>query len=62
MVSRAYDDRGRAAAVGTVNFAGDLGKLLAPPIVAGAIAISMGWRQLLWLVGLVSLAFMGLLR
>ena len=60
MVSRAYDDRGRAAAVGTVNFAGDLGKLLAPPIVAGAIAISMGWRQLLWLVGLVSLAFMGL--
>ena len=60
MVSRAYDDRGRAAAVGTVNFAGDLGKLLAPPIVAGAIAISVGWRQLLWLVGLVSLAFMGL--
>ncbi len=60
MVSRAYDARGRAAAVGTVNFAGDLGKLLAPPIVAGAIAISMGWRQLLWLVGLVSLAFMGL--
>ena len=58
MVSRAYDDRGRAAAVGTVNFAGDLGKLLAPPIVAGAIAVNMGWRQLLWLVGLVSLAFM----
>ena len=60
MVSRAYDDSGRATAVGTVNFAGDLGKLLAPPIVAGAIAISMGWRQLLWLVGLASLVFMGL--
>ena len=37
MVSRAYDDSGRATAVGTVNFAGDLGKLLAPPIVTGAI-------------------------
>ena len=30
MVSRAYDDRGRATAVGTVNFAGDLGKMIAP--------------------------------
>ena len=60
MVSRAYDDSGRATAVGTVNFAGDLGKLLAPPIVAGAIAVNMGWRQLLWLTGLASLAFMGL--
>lgn len=58
MVSRAYDDSGRSTAVGTVNFAGDLGKMIAPPIVAGAIAISMGWRQLLWVVGLVSLAFM----
>ena len=58
MVSRAYDDRGRSTAVGTVNFAGDLGKMIAPPIVAAAIAVSMGWRQLLWVVGLVSLAFM----
>ena len=58
MVSRAYDDSGRSTAVGTVNFAGDLGKMLAPPIVAAAIAVSMGWRQLLWIVGVVSLAFM----
>ncbi|MYE55059.1 MAG: MFS transporter [Chloroflexi bacterium] len=58
MVSRAYDDRGRSTAVGTVNFAGDLGKMLAPPIVAGAIAVNMGWRQLLWIIGLVSLVFM----
>ena len=58
MVSRAYDDSGRSTAVGTVNFAGDLGKMIAPPIVAGAIAISMGWRQLLWVIGLVSLVFM----
>ena len=58
MVSRAYDDSGRSTAVGTVNFAGDLGKMIAPPIVAGSIAISMGWRQLLWVIGLVSLVFM----
>ena len=58
MVSRAYDYRGRSAAVGAVNFAGDLGKLVAPPIVAGAILINMGWRQLLWIIGLASLAFM----
>ena len=58
MVSRAYDDSGRSTAVGTVNFAGDLGKMIAPPIVTGAIAISMGWRQLLWVIGLASLVFM----
>lgn len=60
MVSRAYDDSGRSTAVGTVNFAGDLGKMLAPPIVAGAIALNMGWRQLLWIIGVVSLAFMAM--
>ena len=60
MVSRAYDDRGRSTAVGTVNFAGDLGKMLAPPIVAGAIAVNIGWRQLLWIIGLVSLVFMAM--
>lgn len=60
MVSRAYDDSGRSTAVGTVNFAGDLGKMLAPPIVTGAIAVNMGWRQLLWVIGLVSLVFMAL--
>lgn len=60
MVSRAYDDSGRSTAVGTVNFAGDLGKMIAPPIVAGAIVVSIGWRQLLWVTGLVSLVFMAL--
>ncbi len=70
MVSRAYDDKGRSAAVGTVNFAGDLGKLLAPPIVTGAIwvhplfaarlGINFGWRQLLIVVGLISLILMAL--
>ena len=58
MVSRAYDDSGRSTAVGTVNFAGDLGKLIAPLIVSGAIVVDIGWRQLLWVIGMVSLAFM----
>ena len=57
MVSRAYDDKGRATAVGTVNFAGDLGKMIAP-LVAGLIAVSMGWRVTFIAVGLAGLAFM----
>ena len=58
MVSRAYDARGRSTAVGTVNFAGDLGKIAAPAIVAGAIAMSLGWRTTIWVVGVAGIAFM----
>ena len=57
MVSRAYDDKGRATAVGTVNFAGDIGKMIAP-LVAGLLAISMGWRATFMVVGLAGLVFM----
>lgn len=57
MVSRAYDDKGRATAVGTVNFAGDLGKMIAP-LVAGLLAVSMGWRATFFAVGVAGLAFM----
>ena len=59
MVSRAYDYGGRSTAVGTVNFSGDLGKMVAP-IVGGAIAISLGWRTALWIVGAAGLVFMAL--
>ena len=58
LVSRAYDDRGRSTAVGTVNFAGDLGKMLAP--LVALIAIPFGWRTVLWVVGATGLAFMAL--
>ena len=58
LVSRAYDDRGRSTAVGTVNLAGDLGKMLAP--LVALIAIPFGWRTVLWVVGAVALAFMAL--
>ena len=59
MVSRAYDDRGRAGAVGTVNFAGDLGKMTAP-LVAGFLAGAnpAGWRTAFWWVGWGGIAFM----
>ena len=60
MVSRAYDDKGRSTAVGTVNFAGDIGKMIAPLLVAGAIALSMGWRDMLWIVALAGLGFMAI--
>ena len=59
MVSRAYDDRGRSTAVGTVNFAGDLGKMAAP-LVVWAVAIHLGWRGALWIVGVSGIVFMAL--
>ena len=58
LVSRAYDERGRSTAVGTVNFAGDLGKMAAP--LVALIAIPFGWRTVLWVVGATGLAFMAL--
>ena len=57
MVSRAYDDRGRAGAVGTVNFAGDLGKMAAP-FAAGALAGALRWRRAMAWVGWGGIAFM----
>ena len=59
MVSRAYDVRGRSTAVGTVNFAGDLGKLAAPALSI-LLAVRYGWRTTLRLVGAAGLVFMAL--
>ncbi len=59
LVSRAYDDRGRSTAVGTVNFSGDLGKMAAPA-AALLVAIPFGWRVTLRYVGLAGIAFMAL--
>ena len=60
MVSRAYDDKGRSTAVGTVNFAGDLGKMAAPA-VGGLLAGAIGWRGTFRVVGIAGAAFMGAL-
>ena len=57
LVSRAYDEGGRSTAVGTVNFAGDLGKMAAPA-VSWALALPLGWRTTLRYVGLAGIAFM----
>ena len=59
MVSRAYDSSGRSSAVGTVNFAGDIGKMFAPIIAAFFIFLS-GWRMAMWAVGIAGTVFMGI--
>ena len=56
IVSRAYDSRARATAVGTVNFAGDLGKMAAPAI-ALVVAVSYGWRGTMLVIGIGAIAF-----
>lgn len=53
LVSRAYADGRAATALGTLNFMGDLGKLLGPPVV-GLLAIGYGWRAALGGVGAVT--------
>jgi FSR family fosmidomycin resistance protein-like MFS transporter len=59
LVARAYPHAGRTAALGTLNFAGDLGKMAGPALV-GLAALGLGWRGVLLLVGglgvLISLA------
>ena len=57
MVSRAYEDKGRATAVGTVNFAGDIGKLLAP-VLALVIAVNYGWRITMLVIGVAAIVYM----
>ena len=56
IVSRAYDTKSRATAVGTVNFAGDLGKMAAPA-VALIVAVAYGWRETMLFIGIAAVAF-----
>ena len=53
LVSRAYANQRAATALGTLNFMGDLGKLLGPPVV-GLLVIGYGWRAALAAVGAVT--------
>lgn len=57
LVSKAYDSNGRSTAVGFVNFAGDIGKLLAPLFSLLCVA-RFGWRGTLRIVGLFGLVNM----
>ncbi len=55
LVSRVFEGKGRATAIGTLNFAGDLGKLAGPALV-GLLAVSLGWRNILLGVALAGAA------
>lgn len=54
MVSRAYESGRRATAISTLNFSGDLGKVLLPA-VAGIVAVTFGWRGALLALGAIGL-------
>jgi MFS family permease len=56
LVSRSAPIERRATAVGTLNFAGDLGKMAGPPLVA-LVALPFGWRAALIGLGLFGLVF-----
>jgi FSR family fosmidomycin resistance protein-like MFS transporter len=57
MVSRAYNDSGRSAAVGTVNFSGDLGKMIAPAL-GGILLITFGWGSTMLYIGAAGIFLM----
>lgn len=55
LVSRAYEEQGRRTAMGTYNFAGDVGKVAFPALLSGLILI-FGWQGSVQLLGGVGLA------
>ena len=57
MVSRAYNDSGRSAAVGTVNFSGDLGKMIAPAL-GGILLITFDWGSTMLYIGVAGVFLM----
>jgi FSR family fosmidomycin resistance protein-like MFS transporter len=56
MVARAFEGGRRGTAIGTLNFAGDLGKMAAPALV-GLIALPFGWRAALLALGVFAFIF-----
>jgi len=54
LVSKAFEDGGRRAALGAYNFSGDLGKIAVPATVA-AVAATIGWREGVMLYGIIGL-------
>ncbi len=55
-ISREYEGRQRGSALGVLNFAGDLGKLIVPAVFAFSLTW-YGWRHSLFALGAVSLLF-----
>ncbi|HET7880773.1 MAG TPA: MFS transporter [Acetobacteraceae bacterium] len=54
LVATAYDADGSRAALGTYNFAGDLGKMAVPAAVAWLVAL-LSWRQAVGIIGALGL-------
>jgi hypothetical protein len=54
MVARAFRGAGARVALGTYNFAGDIGKISLPAIVAGLL-VGMQWHQVLWIVAAIGI-------
>jgi len=56
LVSRSYENKNQSTAIGTVNFAGDIGKILAP--LCGTFVLTiLGWRKGLKITGISTLIF-----
>jgi MFS transporter, FSR family, fosmidomycin resistance protein len=58
LVARDYVGKERSSAIGTLNFAGDVGKA-ALPLVWGWLAVTVGWRQAMLWTGLIGLPLVG---
>jgi MFS transporter, FSR family, fosmidomycin resistance protein len=58
LVAAAYPGQRSRGALGTYNFAGDLGKMALPSMVAGLITV-MSWRSAAMMVSLIGLAGAG---
>ncbi len=54
IVSKVYEEGGRGKAVSSLNFAGDLGKVILPS-VAGLVAIAFGWRGAMLALGILGM-------
>ena len=54
LVAAAYQGPRSRGALGTYNFAGDLGKMALPSITAGLIAV-MSWRSAASVIGIIGL-------
>ena len=58
VVSRLYEKSGRGKAISTLNFSGDLGKMVLPAL-AGAVALVFGWRGAVLVLGALGVAASG---
>ncbi len=55
VVSKAYETEGRGGAISSLNFSGDLGKMILPAL-AGVVAIAYGWRGAILAMGALGIA------